>query len=66
MRPDLLSILSSIIVQTSCDRVLEEKFILSLRYPSTGNEAKKAEIITDFAVPELPTNNTGCLRLSIY
>ena len=63
--PDRLSILSSMIVWTSKDLVLEEKFIFNLRYYSYGRDYKYDEIITDLAVPESPTNKTGCLLCNI-
>lgn len=59
--PDLLSILSSIVAYKSELVVLEEKLTVSFIHFSASRPLIKKLIITDFAVPESPQNNTGLL-----
>ena len=63
--PDRFSMLSSKLVYTSIDFVLELKLILSFIYCSTGNWFKYVRTITDLAVPESPTNMHGYFYSSI-
>lgn len=65
IRPDRLSMLSSIVACRSEDVVLDEKLIARRMYWSGFRSlARNEEMITDLAVPEWPTNMHG--RFSFF